>query len=148
MEAESRADRPILSLIRSFSVKLLALALVLLTVPLILYWEFQRAEQAQTRLLRNSATQTGRVIAAMLQPRFKQFKSESPQDLADALKGAAVGSTNVKVLVRPANSGRDDFIYVASYPSLSASALKQERGELLRSGVFGEQSHGGRRGRP
>jgi two-component system sensor histidine kinase ChvG len=137
MEADSRADRPLFSLLRSFSVKLIALALVLLTVPLILYWEFQRAEQAQSRLLRNSATQTGRVIAAMLEPRFKLFKSESPQDLADALKGAAVGSTNVKVLVRPANSGRDDFIYVAAYPSLSASALEQERGELLRSGVFG-----------
>ena len=137
MEADSRADRPLLSLVRSFSLKLVVLALVLLTVPLILYWEFQRAEQVQNRLLRNSATQTGRVTAAMLEPRFKQFKSESPQDLADALKAAAVGSTNVKVLVRPANSGRDNFIYVAAYPSLSASALEQERAQLLRSGVFG-----------
>ena len=40
MEADSRADRPLFSLLRSFSVKLIALALVLLTVPLILYWEF------------------------------------------------------------------------------------------------------------
>lgn len=136
MAADTRRDRPISRLLRSFSVKLLVLAVVLLTVPLILYWEFQRAEQAQTRLLRNSAAQTGRVIAAMLRPRFQQFKSESPQDLTDALKGAAVGSTFVKVLLRPANAGRDDFIYIAAYPGLSASLLEQERRDLIRSGVF------------
>jgi two-component system sensor histidine kinase ChvG len=136
MEARNRPDRPISRLIRSFSLKLLALALILLSTPLILYWQFHRAEQAQTRLLRNSAAQTGRVIAAMLRPRFEQFKSESPQDLADALKAAAVGSTYVKVLVRPAGSGPDNFIYVAAYPALSANLLAQERSELIRSGVF------------
>jgi two-component system sensor histidine kinase ChvG len=136
MEAVTRADLPIWRLSRSFSVKLIALALILLTIPLFIYWQFEQAEQAQAKLLRNSAAQIGRVIAAMLRPRFLEFKHESPQALSDALAGAAVGSTKLKVLVRPANSGPDGFIYVAAYPALPANLLTDERQDLLRSGVF------------
>lgn len=123
-------------LFQSFSAKLVVLALILLAVPLIMYWQFQRAELEQAKLLRNSASQTGRVIAAMLRPRFEQFTIESPKDLSDALKAAAVGSTNIKVLVRPAGAKPDEFIYVAAYPALSTALLNKERGELARSGVF------------
>ena len=128
--------RALYRLFRSFSAKLVALALILLSVPLIMYWQFQRAEWEQAKLLRNSASQTGRVIAAMLRPRFERFSIEAPKNLSDALKAAAVGSTNIKVLVRPAGSKPDEFIYVGAYPQLSAPLLKEERAELIRSGVF------------
>jgi len=137
METENRQRTgPVPNLIRSFSLKLLVLALISLAVPLLVYWQFQDAEQTQLKLLRNSAAQTGRVIAAMLRPRLRYFKSESPRELGDALKGAAVGNTNVKILVRPAKSGTDDFIYVAAFPQVSADFLEQERRELVRSGIF------------
>ncbi len=57
-------------LVHSFSVKLLLLALILLSVPLILYWQFNQAEQEQKRLLSNAVDQTNRVTAALLTPRF------------------------------------------------------------------------------
>ncbi|MBU6297507.1 MAG: HAMP domain-containing histidine kinase [Alphaproteobacteria bacterium] len=87
-------------------------------------------------MLQNSVSQTGRVIAAMLRPHFKQFKDESPQELQEALAAAAVGNTHVKVLVRLAHAAPDDFIYVASNPSVSASYLKKERDDLIQSGIF------------
>lgn len=136
MDAATRAQLPPATLVGSFSVKLIALSLILLTIPLITYWQFEQAEQAQAKLLRNSAVQNGRVIAALLRPRFLQFKSESPRELSDALSAAAIGNSKVKVLVRPANSGPDGFIYVAAYPPLSADLLNNERQELLHSGVF------------
>jgi len=124
------------SLFHSFSAKLLALALILLLVPLVMYWQFQRADREQMKLLRNSASQTGRVIAAMLRPRFEQFSIEAPSDLTNALRAAAVGSANIKVLVRPAGAKPDEFTYVAAYPARPINFLKQERGELIRSGAF------------
>ncbi|MDE2266039.1 MAG: HAMP domain-containing histidine kinase [Alphaproteobacteria bacterium] len=136
MEASIKRSQLFSRLIHSFSLKLMLLALILLTVPVILYWQFQKAEQEQYRLLRNFVSQNGRVIAAMLRPHFKQFKDESPQELREALAGAAVGNTHVKVLVRLANAAADDFIYVASNPPLPASYLKQERSELIQSGIF------------
>ncbi len=137
METSNRPPPLLSRVIHSFSLKLLLLAVILLTMPLILYWQFQRAEREQLGLLRNAAGQTGRVIAAMLRPHFVYFKTEAPNELRDALAAAAIANTNVKVLVRLAGAGADDFIYIASAPALSADYLKAERRELIESGVFG-----------
>jgi len=136
MEKSSRLRRFSYNVIHSFTLKLFLLAVILLAVPLVLYLQFQRAEHAQAVLLHNAADQTGRLIAAMLRPHFEQFRSESPTALSEALAGAALVNTNVKVLVRPAGAKRDAFLYIASVPPLSASYLEQERRELLQSGIF------------
>ena len=136
MEPSNRPPQLLWRLIHSFSLKLLLVAFILLAVPLILYWQFQRAEHEQYSLLRNATDQTGRVIAAMLRPHFADFKSESPEDLREALAGAAIDNTKVKVLVRLAGARPDDFLYIASAPPLSADYLRKERRELVQSGVF------------
>jgi len=136
MTATGKPRRWSRRLIHSFSLKLLLLALILLGLPLILYWQFDRAERAQSALLRNATEQTGRVIAAMLRPHFEDFRNESQTDFNDALAGAAIDNTSVKVLVRLAGAPPDDFIYVASAPPVPADYLKQEQRELVRSGVF------------
>ena len=136
MEANIRRRRRISPLIHSFSLKLVLLALILLAVPLILYWQFSRAEHQQTALLRNAVTQTGRLVAAMIRPHLAQFQQESPNALRDALAGATVDNAHVKVLVRLAGSSPDDFIYIASAPPLPADYLKRERDDLMHSGVF------------
>ena len=67
MDRSSRAG--LLSrLFHSFSLKLLFLALIILTVPIILYWQFQREQVEQLNLAQNAANKRGRVIAAMLTP--------------------------------------------------------------------------------
>ncbi|GAA0529135.1 two-component system sensor histidine kinase ChvG [Rhizomicrobium palustre] len=136
MEANSKFRRFFFNLIHSFALKLFVLVIILLTVPLILWWQYQRTERQQAALLHNAVDQTGRVVAAMLRPHFAQFESEPPNALADALAGAPLVNTKVKILVRLKGAAADDFIYIASAPSLPASYLKRERAELIQAGIF------------
>lgn len=136
MEAIGKRTQLLSRLIHSFSLKLFFLALILLTVPLILYRQFQDAEQEQFDLLRNAADKTGHTIAAMLRPRFAAFQSEPPAALHEALVAAGIGDTNVKILVRLAGADSDDFIYIASTPPLSKDHLRRERSDLIQSGIF------------
>src|SRR4051812_28177673 len=121
-------------LVHSFTLKLVLLALVLLSVPLILYWQFARVEREQLALIRNAVIQTNHVLAAMLRGHFEKFASEPAGEMRDALARAAVGKTHIKILVRL--QGSDNFLYVASVPSVSQQYLDAERAELIRSGLF------------
>jgi two-component system sensor histidine kinase ChvG len=123
-------------LLHSFSLKLFCLALVLLTIPLVVYLQFVRAERQQYSLLRNAAGQTGRVIASMLRTHLEQFSNQSPDDLRAAVKAAAIGKTNIKVLMRPAGVAADDFTYIASYPPQSGNYLRTELARLSRLGLL------------
>lgn len=136
MEASSKSASVISRLLHSFSLKLFCLALVLLSLPIVVYFQFVRAEQQQYRLLRNAAGQTGRVIASMLRPHLEQFNSRSPNDLRTAIKAAAVDSTNVKLLMRPAGAQPDDFTYIASYPVQTGDYLRKEQENLNRVGLL------------
>lgn len=136
MEANSNARPFAYKLVHSFALKLFMLAVILLSVPPVLWWQFQRAEHQQSVLLHNAVDQTGRVIAAMLRPHFARFQSEPPGALADALAGAALVNTNVKVLVRLKDGGPDDFLYIASAPPLPSAYLKKERRDLIQSGIL------------
>lgn len=123
-------------LLHSFSLQLFVLAIILLTVPIVLYWQFQSAEHQQLDLLRNAVGHSGRLIAAMLRPRLENFRSEQPKALTEALDAAAIGDANIKLLLRPEAGGKQDFFYVAATPPVSAAYLKEERRELVASGVF------------
>lgn len=136
MEANSNFKRVAYNIIHSFALKLFLLAIILLTVPLILWWQFQRAEQQQAVLLHNAVDQTGRVVAAMLRPHFAKFENEPPNALADALAGASLVNTKVKILMRPKGTRADDFIYIASAPQLPSSYLKRELRDLTDAGIF------------
>lgn len=137
MEATSGRTRQLSwQIIHSFTLKLLLLAAILLAVPLILWWQFQDSERQQAGLLHNAVNQTGRVVAAMLRPHFANFRNEPAKALRDALQGAALIDTNVKVLVRLAGSRPDDFIYIASAPPLPAAYLQKERRDLVQAGIF------------
>jgi len=136
MAATNKPARRSGRLVHSFSLKLGVLALILLSLPLILYWQFQSVESEQFGLLKSAASQTGRVIAAMLRPHFADFKEETPEALREALSGAAITGTNVKVLVRLAGARPDDFFVIASSPPFSAKYLKQELREMIQAGIF------------
>ena len=115
MGATSRRLLP--RLVHSFTLKLILLALVLLSVPPLLYWQFARAEEEQLALMGNAVVQTNHVLAAMLRSHFEKFASEPAGDMQQALKRAAVGDTRVKILVRL--QGRQDFSYVAAVPAVT-----------------------------
>ncbi len=128
-------NRRVLSrLVHSFSLKLILLALILLSLPVLLYWQFARAEQEQLALIGNAVVQTNHVLAGMLRGHFEKFAVEPAGDMRLALSRAAVGSTRIKILVRLKDS--DNFLYVAAVPSVSQRYLDAERAELQRSGLF------------
>ncbi|OJU08239.1 MAG: hypothetical protein BGN85_14520 [Alphaproteobacteria bacterium 64-11] len=126
--------RVIAQLLHSFTLKLALLAVILLSVPLILYWQFARAEKEQLAVISNAVVQSNHVLAGMLQGHFERFSSEPPGVLRDALARAAVGDTHIKILVRL--KGASNFVYVASQPAVSPKYLRAERDELVRLGIF------------
>ncbi len=123
-------------LFHSFSLQLFVLAFILLSVPIVLYWQFEKAEQRQTELLHAAVSRTGQLIAAMLRPRLANFAHEAPSALAETLSAAAIGDTKIKLLLRPQEGGTNDFFYVAAAPAVSTSYLAKERQELIASGVL------------
>jgi two-component system sensor histidine kinase ChvG len=128
------SKRIVAQLLHSFTLKLVLLAIILLSVPLILYWQFSRAEKEQLAVISNAVVQSNHVLAGMLEGHFEKFASEPPEVLNKALARAAVGDTHIKILVRL--KGSDNFVYVASVPAVSARYLRAERDELVRSGVL------------
>lgn len=121
-------------LVHSFTLKLVLLALILLSVPLILYWQFAKAEREQLALVGNAVVQTNHVLAAMLRGHFERFASAPEGEMREALARAAVGDTHIKILVRL--KGSDNFLYVASVPTVTQNYLDAERAELMRSGLL------------
>jgi two-component system sensor histidine kinase ChvG len=120
--------------VHSFLLKLSLLAAVLLTVPVVLYWQFERYERQQSAVLYHTAEQTSRLVAAMLRPHLENFHSESLTALRDAMDAAAVGGLRIKLLLRPATG--HDFFYIMSSPSSSFAYLEQEKRELAGLGAF------------
>lgn len=121
-------------LVHSFTLKLILLALVLLSVPPLLYWQFARAEEEQIALIGNAVVQANHVLAAMLQGHFEKFASEPARDMQQALARAAVGHTRIKILVRL--KGSADFSYIAAVPAVSRQYLEAERAELVHQGLL------------
>lgn len=132
MDASSRRLLP--RLIHSFTLKLVLLALVLLSMPPLLYWQFARAEEKQLALIENAVVQANHVLASMLQGHFEKFSSEPASEMQQALSRAAVGHTRIKILMRL--KGGRDFSYVAAVPEVSRTYLEKERVELVRAGIL------------
>jgi two-component system sensor histidine kinase ChvG len=134
MSASNRATSAFSRLGHSFSLKLSLLAVILLTVPVVLYWQFRRYEHEQAAILRSALDQTSRLIVAILRPHLLDFPKEGPQELRNALASAAVAGISVKILLRPAVG--DHFFYIMSSPPVSLAYLGKEQGALMRSGIF------------
>ena len=134
MSASSNGAGAFFRLGGSFSLKLSLLAVILLTVPVVLYWQVRRYEQEQGTILRSALDQTSRLIVAILLPHFAAFPKEEPRALRDALSRAAVAGISVKILLRP--GGSDRFFYILSSPPVSLTYLSQEQDALMRSGIL------------
>jgi len=121
---------------RSFAVKLIVLLVIFVSVPLILYGQFEAADDAKVRLLQQAVAQEGRLIARAIQPQLETFDPRTPDRLTQAVARIAGEQTNVKLLLRPTGRGANEFFYIASNPAVSAEYLESERQNLIRTGVF------------
>ena len=127
--------------LRSFAAKILFLLLVFVTFPLLIFTQFAGADRQKNELLFQSIQREGELIARSLLPVLRQFQSDSPDVLQEALDRLRTERRNIKVLARPDISGEEPrFFYIAASPKVDRDRLDQERAELLATGLFDQLS--------
>jgi two-component system sensor histidine kinase ChvG len=144
MRAPRRASARLLWLWRSMASRLLLLTLVFIAVPVLLYDQFQRADEASQQLLLKSAQRQGELIARALEPELLGVDRTALPSMSIALARYGDDRTRLKLLVRPrvaatasgAKAGPEPFFYVAAAPSLSTADIDAERRLLLEQGVL------------
>jgi two-component system, OmpR family, sensor histidine kinase ChvG len=112
------------------------LVLVFLTVPVLLYDQFRRADEATQRLLLNSAQRQGQLVARALEPELVNADRSALPTLSGALARFTDDRTRLRLLVRPRGGAVDGFYYVATAPSLPTADLDQERRQLAALGIL------------
>lgn len=145
MRAPSHAREPVRGrtsarlrwLWRSLASRLVLLTAVFLAVPVLLYDQFQRADEASQLLLLHSAQRQGELIARALEQDLAGVDRTALQSLSGTLARFTDERTRLKLLVRPrAGSGAEAFYYVAAAPGLPTADLDVERRQLLDQGVL------------
>lgn len=122
---------------RSLASRLVLLTAVFLAVPVLLYDQFQRADEASQLLLLHSAQRQGELIARALEQDLAGADRTALQSLNGTLARFTDERTRLKLLVRPrAGSGAEAFYYVAAAPGLPTADLDAERRQLLDQGVL------------
>lgn len=125
----------------SLTGKLAVLIAIFLTVPIILYTQFQEADQDKQALVLQGVNEQARLIAQALQPGLTKSTQPVPSGIAGAIRHLATEGTSIKVLFRP-KEGRnpDSFYFIASAPEVSLEFLQGERQRLIELGVLDKLS--------
>jgi len=122
---------------RSFAARIVVLAVIFVAVPVILYQQFQAADEDKNRLLINSVEVQGRLAVEALRPLVDSMDGQAMRTISQTVLRLGEAGTNIKLLLRPKDApSSQSFYYVASAPAVSAQYLEQERQELLKAGVL------------
>lgn len=120
---------------RSLTGKFVAVALVFLVVPVILYSKFAEADAERQAFLLRALQAEGRLVAQDLQPVLAKSGGRSLLDVQQAVNDLAADQMRVKLLFRPAGQG-DSFFLVAANPKIETATLDEERRRLESAGVL------------
>jgi two-component system sensor histidine kinase ChvG len=115
--------------------KAILLAVIFLAVPVILYRQFEAADQEKQDLLLRSVREQGHLLGQALLPLLGE-RPALPQ-IGQELARFADSVTNVKLLFQPPGGG---FFYIASQPVVPPANLDVERQELEQQGILGRLS--------
>lgn len=118
----------------SLSAKLWMTALILLTVPVIVFARFRAADEVQQSLLLRSVREQGHITAEALAPLLKDSDRVALPQLGYELERLSDDVASVKLLFEPPD--RSGFFYVASWPTVPNSQLETERATLTEAGVL------------
>ena len=119
---------------RSIKVQMIALVLVFVVPPILLYSVFRTAEQDKRALLLDAVRENGELIGKAIAPTLRRL---GPADLAEIQAELArfeSATRAVKILFSPVDSGT--FFYVASLPQVPFADLEQERQRLADLGIL------------
>ncbi|GGB54362.1 hypothetical protein GCM10011505_39150 [Tistrella bauzanensis] len=121
----------------SFAVKLGILMVVFVSVPMILYDQFQEADRQQRALLLDSVQRQGNLVAQALVPLLSQFDAAAVPQVRRTIERMAQPDVSIKLLLRPTGGAATDaFFYIASVPTVPVDYLQEERAELIETGVL------------
>ena len=120
---------------RSLTGKFVAVALVFLIVPIILYSKFAEADAERQAFLLRALQAEGLLVAQDLQPVLAKAGGRSLLDIAKAVHDLAADQMRVKLLLRPAGQS-DSFFLVAANPPINPANLDEERRRLEQAGVL------------
>jgi two-component system sensor histidine kinase ChvG len=122
---------------RSLASRLVLLVLVFVSVPMLIYDQFRRADEIGRELLLQSAQQQGELIARAIEPELARTDRGGWPRLGGVLARFADEHTRLKLLVRPRSiKGGDGFFYVGAAPVVASADLDAERRQLLEEGVL------------
>ena len=120
---------------RSLTGKFVAVALVFLIVPIILYDKFAEADHERQAFLLRALQAEGLLVAQDLQPSLSKATGRSLLDIAKTVHDLATDQMRVKLLLRPAGQS-DSFFLVAANPPIENADLEEERRRLDQAGVL------------
>lgn len=120
---------------RSLTAKFLAVALVFLIVPVILYAKFAEADAERQAFLLRALQAEGLLVAQDLRPSLTSSSGRSLLDIAHVVHDLEADQMRVKLLLRPSGQS-DSFFLVASNPLIEPASLDEERRRLDAAGVL------------
>jgi two-component system sensor histidine kinase ChvG len=105
------------------------------TVPILVYDQFEAADQDNSRLLVAGITAQGKLIAEALRPGLDRVDGPALAALAQTVGRLGAAGPDIKLLFRP-EPRTGPFFYIASSPVVSPALLERERQDLVRLGVL------------
>lgn len=113
------------------------LVAVFVAVPVILYRQFEGADQTKKALLLRSVQEQGWLIAEAMKAVVSGPTAPPLPTVGRELAKYGVGEATLRMLFQPvAGANAEGFYYVASVPPMPAVLLDSEREELARQGVL------------
>jgi len=125
----------------SLTIKLVALIAVFVALPVVLYGQFEAADQQRRELVSRGIQQRSWLIAQALAPILNQANAPPHKSLNAELQRFYDDRTLLKLMFRPANaSGGGSFYYIASAPEARLDRIGPELETLAERGILQQLS--------
>ena len=128
---------------RSIRLQGLALAVVLIALPAVVYSVLAQADRERRLLVLNAVAETGDVVATALAPLLGALRPADIDTLARDLLPFSASDRSIRILLRPAGpGGAGGFYLVAAAPPITPDQAEAERQQFLRLGVVANAEQG------
>ncbi|HWM61861.1 MAG TPA: HAMP domain-containing sensor histidine kinase, partial [Rhizomicrobium sp.] len=122
-------------LLSSLTVKLVLLVGILVALPILLYRQFEAADQKNRAFVSNALQRQSVLIAQGLRPML-DTPGGLPPDLNSTLARYAGDGTSLKLMLAPSSQAGRDFFYVAAAPDGDPARLDVELQKLNHNGIL------------
>ena len=123
--------------LKSVAGKLILLTIIFVGVPILIYKQFQAADNEKTDLLIHAVKEQGTALASTLKPSLKALTPKTFNEITKHLEELNKTNVNIKLLLWPHPlSGPPDFFYIGSVPPLTKEYRDQELKNLKNSSIF------------